>query len=143
MSQGTYIKVCCELLLFGYSLVAGYGLSDDCLIDSYSMLRNDPKSLTHDKCKIQLFNRIFTSGPNLRCGKTNIDKELQLIEGSDTNNVLSRLILINTYSKSLFDLEILLTPLLLIYEVHFHSFVFQFRQLGKKGGKSDKRVKSS
>ena len=35
----------------------GYGLADDCLIDNYSSLRNDPSMLTHDKCKIQLFNR--------------------------------------------------------------------------------------
>lgn len=63
----------------------GYGLSDDCLIDNYSSLRNDPASLTHDKCRIQLVNRIFTAGPNLRCGKTNIGAELELIEGSDTN----------------------------------------------------------
>jgi hypothetical protein len=65
----------------------GYGLADDCLIDNYSKLRNDPSSLTHDRCKIQLINRIFTSGPNLRCGKTNIGAELELIEGADTNNV--------------------------------------------------------
>jgi hypothetical protein len=65
----------------------GYGLSDDCLIDKYSMLRNNPNSMTQDKCKIQLNNRIFTAGPNLRCGKTDIDKELELIEGRDTNNV--------------------------------------------------------
>lgn len=63
----------------------GYGLSDDCLIDNYSSLRNDPSSLTHDKCRIQLINRIFTAGPNLRCGKTDIESELKLIEGSDTN----------------------------------------------------------
>jgi len=63
----------------------GYGLSDDCLIDHYSMLRNNPNSLTHDKCRIQLTNRIFTSGPNLRCGATNIEAELELLEGTDTN----------------------------------------------------------
>jgi hypothetical protein len=61
----------------------GYGLADDCLIDNYSMLRNDPNSLTHDKCRIQLINRI-------RCGATNIGAELELIEGSDTNNVKCR-----------------------------------------------------
>jgi len=63
----------------------GYGLADDCLIDNYSSLRNDPGTLTHDKCKIQLFKRIFTGGPNLRCGKTNVASELELLEGSDTN----------------------------------------------------------
>mgnify|MGYP000001518520 FL=1 len=68
----------------------GYGLADDCLIDNYSSLRNHPSMLTHDKCKIQLFSRIFTSGPNLRCGKTHIGKELELIEGEDTNTVKCR-----------------------------------------------------
>lgn len=68
----------------------GYGLSDDCLIDSYSKLRNDPSSMTHDKCRMQLLSRIFTSGPNLRCGKTNIGSELQLIQGDNTNNVQCR-----------------------------------------------------
>ena len=68
----------------------GYGLSDDCLIDSYSKLRNDPLSMTHDKCRMQLLTRIFTSGPNLRCGKTNIGSELQLIQGDNTNNVQCR-----------------------------------------------------
>tara|TARA_B100000795_G_scaffold270051_1_gene262228 strand:- start:7623 stop:8201 length:579 start_codon:yes stop_codon:yes gene_type:complete len=68
----------------------GYGLADDCLIDSYSKLRNDPSTMTHDKCRTQLFSRIFTSGPNLRCGKTNIGSELQLIQGDNTNNVQCR-----------------------------------------------------
>lgn len=63
----------------------GVGLSDDCLIDNYSSLRNDPASLTHDRCKIQLFNRIFTGGPNLRCGNKNPAAELELLEGTDTN----------------------------------------------------------
>jgi hypothetical protein len=43
--------------------------------------------MTQDRCRIQLNNRIFTSGPNLRCGKTDIGGELELIEGRDTNNV--------------------------------------------------------
>lgn len=63
----------------------GYGLSDDCLIDNYSSLRNNPESLTHDKCRIQLVNRIFAAGPNLRCGNTNVGAELELIGGNDTN----------------------------------------------------------
>lgn len=63
----------------------GYGLSDDCLIDNYSSLRNDPNAMTQDKCKIQLFQRIFSGGPNLRCGNTDISSELELLEGSDTN----------------------------------------------------------
>jgi hypothetical protein len=63
----------------------GYGLADDCLIDNDSMLRNNPDGLTHDKCRIQLNNRIFTSGPSLRCGAGNVGEELNLIEGTNTN----------------------------------------------------------
>ncbi len=63
----------------------GYGFADDCLIDNDSMLRNNPETLTRDRCRIQLNNRIFTSGPNLRCGATNIGEELNLIGGTDTN----------------------------------------------------------
>jgi len=63
----------------------GYGLADDCLIDNYSMLRNNPGGVTQDRCRIQLNNRIFTSGPSLRCGAGNIGEELNLIEGTDTN----------------------------------------------------------
>ena len=55
----------------------GYGLADDCLIDNDSMLRNNPDGLTHDRCRIQLNNRIFTSGPSLRCGAGNISEELK------------------------------------------------------------------
>lgn len=71
----------------------GVGLSDDCLIDNYSSLRNDPASLTHDKCRIQLFNRIFTAGPNLRCGKTNVASELDILAGNDTNPFRCRKVL--------------------------------------------------
>ena len=63
----------------------GYGFADDCLIDNDSMLRNNPETLTRDRCRIQLNNRIFTSGPSLRCGATNIGEELNLVGGTDTN----------------------------------------------------------
>jgi hypothetical protein len=63
----------------------GYGLADDCLIDNDSSLRNNPDAMTQDRCRIQLNNRIFTSGPSLRCGVGNIGEELNLIEGTDTN----------------------------------------------------------
>lgn len=63
----------------------GYGLADDCLIDNYSSLRNDPSAMTQDRCRTQLFQRIFTAGPNLRCGVGNVGQELELLEGSDTN----------------------------------------------------------
>jgi len=64
---------------------AGYGLADDYLIDNYSSLRNDPKSLTHDRCQIQLFERVFQAPPLLKGAQGNIDKELEVLAGNDTN----------------------------------------------------------
>lgn len=63
----------------------GYGLSDQHLIDNYSALRNDPKSLTHDKCNTQLFSRVFQAPPLLKGAEGDIEKELDLLSGSDTN----------------------------------------------------------
>lgn len=63
----------------------GYGLADDCLIDQYSSLRNDPNANTQDRCHIQLFERIFAGGPRLKSSTGDIDKELDILSGSDTN----------------------------------------------------------
>tara|TARA_B000000437_G_scaffold219162_1_gene200154 strand:- start:2743 stop:3312 length:570 start_codon:yes stop_codon:yes gene_type:complete len=63
----------------------GYGLSDDYLIDNYSALRNDPNSLTHDKCASQLFARVFQAPPLLKGAEGNVEKELDLLSGNDTN----------------------------------------------------------
>lgn len=63
----------------------GYGLSDSYLIDNYSALRNDPDSLTHDKCGVQLFERVFQAPPLLKGAEGNLEKELDLLSGSDTN----------------------------------------------------------
>jgi len=62
----------------------GYGLSDDYLIDTYSALRNNPDAMTRDRCPIQLVTRTFAGGPRLT-GKTgDINKELDVLSGSDT-----------------------------------------------------------
>ena len=62
----------------------GYGVSDDYLIDIYSSLRNNASSMTRDRCPIQLITRTFAGGPRLT-GKTgDIDKELDVLSGSDT-----------------------------------------------------------
>lgn len=63
----------------------GYGLSDSCTIDTYSGLRNDPAQLTRDRCKVQLFARMFQSVPCLKPGVFDSDKEMPLIEGQDTS----------------------------------------------------------
>lgn len=63
----------------------GYGLSDDCLIDNYSGLRNDPNILTQDRCPVQLYERVFQGGPSLKAIERDINKELDVLSGSDTN----------------------------------------------------------
>lgn len=59
----------------------GYGLADDCVVDQYSSLRNDPKQLTRDRCKIQLFERVFQGCPNLKPTVDDPGKELPLQQG--------------------------------------------------------------
>lgn len=59
----------------------GYGLADDCLVDQYSTLRNDPAQLTRDRCHIQLFERVFHGCPNLKPGVPNPEQELPIVQG--------------------------------------------------------------
>lgn len=65
----------------------GYGVSDDCLIDNDSILRNDQSRMTRDKCSIQLIHRTFTGGPNLRPGAGDPEKELDILHGSNSMDV--------------------------------------------------------
>jgi len=64
----------------------GVGLAENCVVDRYSALRNDPHQLTRDRCHIQLYERIFQGCPNLRPGEPNPALEGQLVQG--TNNSL-------------------------------------------------------
>jgi hypothetical protein len=66
---------------------AGYGLSDGCVIDKYSELRTDPKQLTRDRCRIQLFSRIFQACPNLRGGVIDPDEEMPLVQGTGSRDL--------------------------------------------------------
>ena len=65
----------------------GYGLADDYLIDNYSMLRNNEEAMTRDRCPIQLITRIFTGGPRLTGATGDIEKELDVLSGSDTRTM--------------------------------------------------------
>ena len=65
----------------------GYGLSDGCLIDRSSGLRNDPTSLTRDRCRVQLSSRIFHAGPNLKPGVPNPDVEMPIQQGSSSGDL--------------------------------------------------------
>lgn len=66
----------------------GYGWSDSCLINNDSMLRNDPRKMTHDRCNIQLDKRIFYACPSLLRGQGDPSKELEIISGSDSDHIL-------------------------------------------------------
>ncbi len=63
----------------------GYGIAEGCVVDNYSALRNDPSQLTRDRCRIQLFSRIFQGCPNLKPGVVNPDKEMPLVQGTGSS----------------------------------------------------------
>ena len=65
----------------------GYGLSDSCTIDRYSALRNDPAQMTRDKCRTQLFTRVFWNVPNLKPGVPDSDAEMPVIQGIDSREL--------------------------------------------------------
>jgi len=62
----------------------GYGYTDDCLVDEDSKFRTDPNTLTRDRCKIQLYERMFQGCPNLKPGVSDPGAELAIQQG--TNN---------------------------------------------------------
>lgn len=63
----------------------GYGLVEPCLVDEYNKLINNKESLTRDKCKIQLFTRLFKDCPMLKGQYGDLDRELDILTGSDTS----------------------------------------------------------
>jgi len=79
---------------------AGYGVSDGCLIDTYNTLVKNDEMMTRDKCKIQLFSRIFTGVPQLKGCGGDITRELDLLSGTDTGSSTG------VCKKSLMELQI-------------------------------------
>lgn len=65
----------------------GYGVAEGCVVDSYSALRNDPRQLTRDRCRIQLFERVFQGVPNLKPGVVNPDVEMPLVQGTSSTTL--------------------------------------------------------
>ena len=63
----------------------GYGLADACLIDNYSSLVNNKESLTRDRCKLQLFRRLFDACPTMKGSLGDINTELDILSGSDSS----------------------------------------------------------
>jgi hypothetical protein len=61
---------------------SGYGVTDAYLVDKYSDIIT-PES-TSDRCSIQLLERTFAGGPRLRKMKGDMDKELDILSGSDS-----------------------------------------------------------
>jgi hypothetical protein len=56
----------------------GYGLAENCVVDRYSTMRNDPN---------QLFSRIFQGCPNLKPGVPNPDVEMPIQQGLSSTDV--------------------------------------------------------
>lgn len=67
----------------------GYGLADPCLIDNYSELVNNKESLTRDRCRIQLFKRLFDACPGLKGSSGDLTRELDILTGTDTSFYVS------------------------------------------------------
>ena len=65
----------------------GYGVAEGCVVDKYSELRTDPRQLTRDRCRIQLFSRIFQGCPNLRSGTVDPDEEMPVIQGTGSRDL--------------------------------------------------------
>jgi hypothetical protein len=63
----------------------GYGLADACLIDNYSSLVNNKETLTRDRCKLQLFRRLFDACPTMKGSLGDINSELDILSGSDSS----------------------------------------------------------
>lgn len=64
----------------------GYGVAEGCVVDNYSALRNDPAQMTRDKCRQQLYTRMFQGCPNLSCGVSDPDSEMPILQGSSTTD---------------------------------------------------------
>lgn len=62
----------------------GYGLTDSCTVASLNDLFLNPEQLTRDRCRIQLYARIFQGCPNLKPGIPNSDIELPILQGTST-----------------------------------------------------------
>ena len=63
----------------------GYGLVESCLVDQYNNLVSNSESMTRDKCRLQLNGRLFTGCPSFKGSIGDINKELDILSGSDTN----------------------------------------------------------
>lgn len=73
----------------------GYGVSDPCLIDNHSKMINNVDGVTRDRCKLQLFKRLFSAPPLFKGQSGDINSELDILSGSDSggiynNNAINR-----------------------------------------------------
>ena len=62
----------------------GYGVADACLIDNHSKMINNVDGVTRDRCKLQLFTRLFSAPPLLKGQLGDINSELELLAGNDS-----------------------------------------------------------
>lgn len=66
---------------------AGFGVAEGCIVDNYSALRNDPNQLTRDRCRTQLFTRMFQACPNLKPGVSDPDQEMPILQGTGSSTL--------------------------------------------------------
>jgi len=63
----------------------GYGWTDSCTVDKLNDLFNNPEQMTRDRCRTQLFARIFQGCPNLKPGIADSDVEMPILQGTSTS----------------------------------------------------------
>ena len=67
------------------NLIAWDGVGQNaCEVDVDSSYKNDPKTMTHTKCRQQLHNRVFVAVPNLQRGAVLPSLESRIQSGQDT-----------------------------------------------------------
>jgi hypothetical protein len=62
----------------------GYGVADACLIDNHSKMINNVDGVTRDRCKLQLFKRLFNAPPLFKGQCGDINAELDILSGNDS-----------------------------------------------------------
>lgn len=71
----------------------GYGVADPCLIDNHSRLINNVEGLTRDRCKLQLFKRLFNAPPLFKGQCGDINNELDILSGNDSSDKCKKIIM--------------------------------------------------
>lgn len=63
----------------------GVGVADSCLIDNSSELLYNNDRKPRNRCKLQLFKRLFNASPSMKGQEGDINRELDILAGSDSS----------------------------------------------------------